>query len=52
MRKWAARQITRIVQGRGQDLQRAAVLGVLFGLLSCLVLFLSLLLLSFLTQLH
>jgi hypothetical protein len=42
----------RLAQVRRQELQRAALFGVWFGLLSCLVLVLSLLLLGFLAQLR
>jgi hypothetical protein len=39
-------------QAQGGELQRAALLGVFFGLVLCLVVFLSLLLLGLLTQLR
>ncbi len=52
VRRGLAGWLHRMRRGESGELQRAALFGVFFGLVLCLVVFLSLVLLSFLTQLR
>lgn len=52
MRRGPTGWLSRMRQARDGELQRAALLGAFFGLVLCLVVFLSLLLLGLLTQLR
>ena len=52
MRRGPAGWLDRMRRTEGGEVRRAALLGVFFGLVLCLVVFLSLLLLGLLTQLR
>ncbi len=52
VRRGLAGWIHRMRRGEGSEVQRAALFGVFFGLVLCLVVFLSLVLLGLLTQLR